>query len=323
MRKNLILLSVLLIASMLLMACGAEETGTPVAGTEGLPTEDELVTEVPETEEPMVTETMEVTAEETGEGVPVTGAELPFLLENQLAYDVWNAENEQIGEVEDMVIDLANSRVAYVHIETGGFLDIGDEESLVPWNALSLAIGEDPDVTSADDNVFILQFDQNLLEDAPDFDTNTMPAVSEPAEDWGAGFADFWSNAGVNTEPVAGAEANELQGVILATNLLDSAIVFDSDEVVPGTDVDGEMDIDNAVIDTSTGQVQFLIVNAFYGDGGRLIPVPLSQFRWDADTQSFIFNGEPTMLQEAPFLAGDLSDTFEEGWQDDYFDYWQ
>lgn len=308
MRRNLMLLSLMLIASMLSIACGAEETGTPVPGTEVFPTEDELMTE-----EPMATEA----------GIPITGAEQPFFLENQLGYDVWNAENEQIGEVEDMVIDLASARVSYVHIETGGFLDIGDEESLVPWNALELIIDADPDVLSADDNVFILQFDQGLLEEAPDFDPNAMPAAGESAEDWQAGFADYWNSVGVNLEAEEPAEANELQGVTLATNLLDSAVVFSADANVAGTDLDGEMAVDNAVVDTDTGQVKFLIVNAFLGDGGRLIPVPLNQLRWDANNLSFVFDAEPTRLQEAPFLAGDLSDTFGEGWQDEYFDYWR
>lgn len=331
MRKPILLISLMLIASMLMIACGAEETGTPFPATDVVPTEDDLMTEVVETdepmttEEPMMTETAEVTAEPTGEGIPVTGAENPFLLENQLDYDVWNGENDQIGEVEDMIIDLANSRVSYIHIETGGFLDIGDEDSLVPWNGLSLAINEDPDVLSAADNVFILQFDQNLLEDAPDFDPNALPAVGEPAEDWDAGFSDYWGNAGVNIEPMDGAQSNDVQGVIMATDLLDSNVLFDQDADLTdtGLEADDEMNIDNAIVDTSTGQVRYVVVNAPFDDGARLIPMPLSQFRWDGDNQGFVFTGETSMLQNAPYYTEDEQDAFGEGWEDEYDAFWQ
>lgn len=46
--------------------------------------------------------------------------------------DVANSANEDIGEVEDLVLDLAAGRVNTVLVSTGGFLGVGDELSAVP-----------------------------------------------------------------------------------------------------------------------------------------------------------------------------------------------
>jgi hypothetical protein len=111
MRKIIILLSTLTLVSLLLVACGAEETSTVVPRTDIPP-----MTEEPTTEVPLETETVMPTEEGTPDaGIPVTGEEDPSRLSNQLDYDVWNREGEQIGEVNDMIVDLDNSRVSYVN----------------------------------------------------------------------------------------------------------------------------------------------------------------------------------------------------------------
>ena len=331
MRKLLTLLSTLVIVSALLVACAGEETETVVPGTDIAtlteePLTDEPMTEVPATDEP--TEEPTDTAEPTDDaGIPVTGAENPFLLSNQLDYDIWNGENDQIGEVENMVIDLSNSQVDYVYIETGGFLDIGDTESLVPWGALRLAINEDPDVLTADDNAFILEFDQALLDDAPDIDLdNDLPTVGEPAEDWDTDYNTYWDDAGVDMAgPMNGAAANELQGVILATDLLDASFGVDTNDDLVEDDVDflDDLFVDNVIVDINTGQVLYVVLDAGFADGDRLMPVPLSQLGWDAESETFLVSADQETLEAAPyFVDGEYPNTMEEGWDSEYDTYW-
>src|SRR5690348_29699 len=51
---------------------------------------------------------------------------------------VRNPAGEDLGKVEEIMIDVASGRVAYVVVSFGGFLGIGDKLFAVPWRALSL-----------------------------------------------------------------------------------------------------------------------------------------------------------------------------------------
>lgn len=194
MRKISILLSILVLAAMVLAACGGEETATNLPSTqvpqitaEVTGTATEAATEVP-------------TDEATGTpGVPVTGELNPARLSNQLDFTVWSQDGEQIGEVDDMVLDLDNTRVAYVVVGTGGFLDLGEREILVPWDSLQLQTGTG-DTTGGQQNAFILQGDVDMFRNAPDFDlTTNLPPMGQSAGDWDADIRNFWENGGTGT----------------------------------------------------------------------------------------------------------------------------
>jgi sporulation protein YlmC with PRC-barrel domain len=370
MRKIIVVLSTLTLVSMLLAACAGEETSTVVPGTDVPP-----MTEEPTTEEPLATETVVPTEEGTPDaGIPVTGEEDPSRLSNQLDYDVWNQEGDQIGEVNDMIVDLGNSRVSYVIVGTGGFLEIGERDILVPWESLQLqtAAGED---ATGDENAFILQTDQETFENAPDVDVNAvLPPLGEPAGDWDADIRNFWQSGVVPEAPPADGTAvtdmtatvspdatavpdtgdttvtGELQGVILASELLNSNITVGADGVVTDdqvvgtpaatampdatatlatdTDLDTEgqvMDaaIDDVIVNIDSGDILYFVISSIFDDGERLIPVPLSQFNWDATNGAFVLDVDSTMLRDAPFFVdGQYPDMTVEGWDSDYSVYW-
>lgn len=137
MRKFSILLSILVLAAMVLAACGGEETATNLPSTQ-VPQITEEVTETA-TEAATEAPTEVPTEEATGTpGIPVTGGQNPARVSNQLDFTVWSQDGEQIGEVDDMVLDMENARIAYVVVGTGGFLDLGEREILVPWDSLEL-----------------------------------------------------------------------------------------------------------------------------------------------------------------------------------------
>ncbi|HSB00215.1 MAG TPA: PRC-barrel domain-containing protein, partial [Anaerolineales bacterium] len=182
MRKITILLSTLVLAAMLLVACGGEESSTGAPST-SIATMEEPTSAATSTEAaPAGTGTVSPT--EGTPGVPVTGEENPSRISNQLDYNVWNQDGEQIGEVNDMVLDLDDARVSYVIVGTGGFLELGERDILVPWDSLQLQT-EGGDMTGGEQNAFILQTDQDVFANAPDVDVNTiLPALGEPAADW-------------------------------------------------------------------------------------------------------------------------------------------
>lgn len=214
MRKINIFLTTLVLAALLLTACGAEETSTTAPNTTASPEVPPVTADVTATDDGTSgtqaagTETVVPTDTTTTPGIPVTGEDDPSRLSNQLDFTVWNQNGEQIGEVDDMVLDLDNTRVAYVVVGTGGFLDLGEKEVLVPWDSLELQTGVG-DATGGEPNAFILQTDQEIFNNAPDVDlTAMMPEAGQPAADWDAEIRAYWESGVVPNTPAAGATAD-------------------------------------------------------------------------------------------------------------------
>jgi sporulation protein YlmC with PRC-barrel domain len=83
-----------------------------------------------------------------------------------------NTAGEDLGKVEEIMIDVASGRVAYVVLSFGGFLGIGDKLFAVPWDSLRVDEGE---------HQFVLDVDKQTLENAPGFDKDNWPDMADPA----------------------------------------------------------------------------------------------------------------------------------------------
>lgn len=63
-------------------------------------------------------------------------------------HDVYGADGKEIGEIEDVLLNM-DGTVAAVAVEVGGFLGIGEKDVLVDWSALEIAAdGDDLRVTA-------------------------------------------------------------------------------------------------------------------------------------------------------------------------------
>lgn len=81
---------------------------------------------------------------------------------------VVNFQNEEIGKVEEIMIDVHTGRVAYVVISFGGILGVGTKLFAVPWASIRV---------DTERKVFVMNADKALLERAPGFDKNDWPAT--------------------------------------------------------------------------------------------------------------------------------------------------
>jgi len=95
---------------------------------------------------------------------------------------VRNRAGEDLGKVEEIMLDVPTGRVAYAVISFGGFLGIGDKLFAVPWRALAL---------NERDHEFLLNIDRRRLEEAPGFDRDNWPNMADP--DWGAQVDNFYT----------------------------------------------------------------------------------------------------------------------------------
>jgi uncharacterized protein YrrD len=84
---------------------------------------------------------------------------------------VVNAQGEDLGKIEDIMLDVERGRIAYAVLSYGGFLGMGDKLFAVPWSALTL---------DADRHCFVLNVDKQKLENAPGFDKDHWPTMADP-----------------------------------------------------------------------------------------------------------------------------------------------
>jgi len=100
---------------------------------------------------------------------------------------VVNLQGEDLGKIEDLMIDLERGRVAYAVLSFGGFLGMGDKLFAIPWEALAV---------DTSDKRFVLNVDKELLKRAPGFDKDRWPDMTDPA--WGTelygyyGYKPYW-----------------------------------------------------------------------------------------------------------------------------------
>lgn len=80
---------------------------------------------------------------------PAQGAAPAHLFSGNLDdHDIYGADGKEIGEIEDVLLNMDGS-VAAVAVEVGGFLGIGEKDVLVDWSALEItAEGDDLRVTA-------------------------------------------------------------------------------------------------------------------------------------------------------------------------------
>lgn len=86
-------------------------------------------------------------------------------------------EGQQIGKIEEVVIDLEHYQLAYAVMSFGGFLGYGAKLMAVPWRALTMR-------HDAQDCHFVLDVEPEALKKIPGFDDTDWPDVADP--DWRA-----------------------------------------------------------------------------------------------------------------------------------------
>jgi sporulation protein YlmC with PRC-barrel domain len=85
---------------------------------------------------------------------------------------VENSYGENLGKIEELMVDLNSGRVAYAVLSFGGFLGMGDKLFALPFEALSI---------NTEDEKIILDVDKETLENAPGFDKDNWPQFTENA----------------------------------------------------------------------------------------------------------------------------------------------
>src|SRR5919106_3909691 len=71
---------------------------------------------------------------------------------------VTNPQGENLGEIEDVVIDKLDGMVRYAVLSFGGFLGMGDKLFALPWEVLEYNEGQ---------GAYVISIDKETLQNAP------------------------------------------------------------------------------------------------------------------------------------------------------------
>jgi len=84
--------------------------------------------------------------------------------------NVVNAAKEDLGTIEDVIIDTRTSGVTCAILSFGGFLGLGDKHFAIPWRVLDFHPAE---------GYAVLKLEKERLENAPGFKTGEWPDMGD------------------------------------------------------------------------------------------------------------------------------------------------
>lgn len=84
--------------------------------------------------------------------------------------DVVNRQDENLGDIKEIMLDMQTGKVAYAVLSFGGVFGIGEKLFAVPWAALTL---------DTENKTFILNASKEQLKSAPGFDKDDWPDMND------------------------------------------------------------------------------------------------------------------------------------------------
>lgn len=98
-----------------------------------------------------------------------------------VAYRVRSSEDDDLGIIEEIMIDPRTGRLVYAVLCCVGGLGLGDKLFAIPWSLLEWT----------NDGVVVLECDRARLQAAPAFDPNDWPDFGD--ESWERQIHDYYS----------------------------------------------------------------------------------------------------------------------------------
>jgi len=88
---------------------------------------------------------------------------------------IQNSRKENVGQIKDIVVDPASTRIQYVAVTYGGFLGLGDKLFAVPMRAIQVQ----QDLDSRDRVVLVLDVTKEQMNGAQGFDEANWPNFAD------------------------------------------------------------------------------------------------------------------------------------------------
>lgn len=163
--------------------------------------------------------------------------------------DIVDAQGKDMGEINEVVLDLHSGRVHAAVVQFGGFLGIGDKQYAFPVSQLKPAKERDK---------LMLNVNKEKLEQQQGFDKDRWPAMSD----------DYWGRIGGKAAAGGTKAQGQKANLHRASELIGKNVQNKSGEQV------GE--IKDIVLSSDRGRIQHLLVARDGGGEARVAPKQLS-----------------------------------------------
>jgi sporulation protein YlmC with PRC-barrel domain len=104
------------------------------------------------------------TGHNNGSGPRLMGAD------TLIGNEVCNLENEGIGDIKEIMLDVSSGNIEYAVLSFGSFLGMGEKLFAVPWSALKL---------DTENKRFLLNINKETLKNAPGFNKDDWPNLAD------------------------------------------------------------------------------------------------------------------------------------------------
>lgn len=175
--------------------------------------------------------------------------------------DVRNTNGEELGEINDVIVNIANQDIHYVILEFGGFLGLGEKLFAYPMEAFAL---------SRDRGELVLNVPKEKLENAPGFGRDDWPNWADAR--YNREVSEYFGTSRANDQAIT------QQGVHMRrlSQLIDSDV---NDR--RGREI-GE--IEDFVVDIGKGKIAYAVMDfeASASLGDKLLPLPMTALTFPA-----------------------------------------
>ena len=227
-----------------------------------------------------------------------------------IGMEVKNNQNEKLGKVNDLVVDVESGRIVYVILSTGGFIGVGDTLHAVPSGALH------HDVAS---KTLQLDADKAKLTAAPKFEMAKWAECCNSNQ-----VAEVYRHYGQEPYCSSGHKQNALSTVatrnaegkwgkdrIVSVQEANESWARLSDvrkaSKVMGTPVKNLQDeklgkVENLMVDLSAGRIVAVVISSggFIGIGDELSAVPPAALRFNTERDTLQLDASKEMLTSSP-----------------------
>lgn len=97
--------------------------------------------------------------------------------------EVCNLQDEDLGTIQDLMLDVNEGKIRYAVLASGGFLGMGDRLFAVPWKALK---------HDKLNKRFLLDVDVEHIKNAPGFDKDEWPNMADVS--WNSSIESYYAS---------------------------------------------------------------------------------------------------------------------------------
>jgi hypothetical protein len=98
-----------------------------------------------------------------------------------LGAQVINPQSQDLGKIEDLVLNADTGKIRYGIVEYGGMMGVGAKYTAAPWTTLRLVFKgtKTANGTTAAHDYFVLDIGKDALKNAPSFEKDRWPNFAD------------------------------------------------------------------------------------------------------------------------------------------------